>query len=157
MFVRDNTTCTSCEECRTFDLYNASGWYGNSEDGPSVLFAIRCIKCEALTLCSLAVTTVEDLVLRTRQYLPSSSSWCHYVDAQSLAQARLRIQDRRLLMTWILSSGFRPEVADPALVDAAPLKTLVSTCLILAVYADAEYPIVVFPGVIFPDDQPLAS
>nr|QDH88064.1 MAG: hypothetical protein H1Rhizo27845e1082_000003 [Leviviridae sp.] len=157
MLVRNNTTCTSCGNCSTYDLMKGVGVFKDSGE-EKVHMALLCRACSSLIQIHFDIDAFLEFVLRVRESIPSSSSWCHYVRTDANGRIDLSDSERCSVVTWAASSGFCRDLTDPALRDNPLLKALIG--YVIEADSNHEYPhmpVVVTMFVGLPDGQPLAS
>lgn len=167
MFIRNNTSCPSCGECSTFDLFNAGGPIRHNPGlfrEAYIGLMLECIGCEQVFTVRVDAVQLLRIIARARTILNKSvnggTSWCHYVDGvhDPLVYEHSE-QDWKDLLHWVSRSGFCRGQADPWLLDNPALVAFIGLILELSEGSEygPDYDIIVIGREDAPDGQPLAS
>jgi hypothetical protein len=113
MFVRNNTTCSSCGKCATFDLYTSSGLF--QRDGTQWIgCALQCIYCCDLIDVVVDPLVMYDLIRTTMATLPARAMWNKQF-RHLPSYANLVHEQNGFTFSWVASCGFIRNICDPDL------------------------------------------
>lgn len=127
MFVRNNTTCSSCGKCQTFDIYNSIGLHNHYGDIYTGL-ALKCIHCNAVISVNVDPFVLFDIIHSAVRTLPRRSMWVKQFVALPQYDD---ILDKHFMETieWVTNCAFIRNICDPDLVGHPVLQTFVERLL----------------------------